>query len=55
MKGLEGYTLSRRDDLESLGYTIMDLIDNENIPWNNTPNNSDILSLKRAFLENDTS
>ena len=27
MSGLIGYTLSRRDDLESLGYSIMCLID----------------------------
>ena len=29
MQGLAGYTLNRRDDLESLGYSIMFLIDKE--------------------------
>ena len=31
--GLEGYTLSRRDDLESLGYSILRVIDPDNFPW----------------------
>ena len=33
MSGLDKYTLSRRDDIESLGYTIMYLIDADKIPW----------------------
>ena len=33
IKTLEGYTISRRDDLESLGYTFMYLIDAESVPW----------------------
>ena len=38
MSGLSGYTLSRRDDVESLGYSIMCLIDKENVPWIQTDN-----------------
>ncbi len=33
IKALEGYSLSRRDDLECLGYTIMYLLDPSKIPW----------------------
>lgn len=38
MQGLTGYTLSRRDDLEALGYSIMFLIDKDQVPWINTDN-----------------
>jgi hypothetical protein len=43
MSGLIGYTLSRRDDLESLGYSIMCLIDRDQVPWINTDNKEGIL------------
>ena len=33
IRTLEGYTISRRDDLESLGYTIMYLNDASSVPW----------------------
>jgi serine/threonine protein kinase len=33
IKALEGFSLSRRDDLESLAYTIMYLYDPSKIPW----------------------
>jgi hypothetical protein len=49
MSGLEGYTLSRRDDLESLGYSIMYLIDADRIPWKINNNKKDILVTKKEF------
>jgi hypothetical protein len=54
MSGLEGYTLSRRDDLESLGYSIMYLIDVDKIPWKENNNKKDILITKREFSTADT-
>ena len=49
MGGLEGYNLSRRDDLESLGYTIMCLIDKTSVPWMTMDNKQAILEAKREF------
>jgi hypothetical protein len=49
MSGLYGFTLSRRDDLESLGYSIMCLIDRDLVPWINTDNKEGILAQKREF------
>jgi serine/threonine protein kinase len=49
MSGLKGYTLSRRDDLEQLGYTIMYLIDQANVPWLSKDNKQAILDEKTAF------
>ena len=51
MSGLDGYTLSRRDDLESMGYSIMHLIDKENIPWKVMENRKDIFDSKREFAQ----
>ena len=51
MSGLDGYTLSRRDDLESMGYSIMHLIDKEHIPWKVMENKKDILDAKREFAQ----
>ena len=33
ISALNKYTIARRDDLESFGYSIMQLIDVANIPW----------------------
>lgn len=44
MSGHFGHTLSRKDDLESLGYSIMFLIDRDLVPWINTHNKSIILA-----------
>ncbi len=33
ISGLEGNTLSRRDDLETLGYTLLYLKDPKSMPW----------------------
>ena len=49
MKGLEGYTLNRRDALESLGYSLMTLIDADKIPWKGMNNKKDILASKIEF------
>ena len=51
MSGLDGYTLSRRDDLESMGYSIMHLIDKENIPWKAMENRKDIFDSKKEFAK----
>ena len=51
MSGLDGYTLSRRDDLESMGYSIMHLIDKEDIPWKDMESRKDILEAKRVFAQ----
>ena len=50
---LKDITSSRRDDLESLGYTIMNLIYESKIPWKNSPSNSSILNSKIFFLNDD--
>ncbi|TNV84535.1 hypothetical protein FGO68_gene13904 [Halteria grandinella] len=47
---LDGFTLSRRDDLESIGYTIMFLQNENQIPWKDQINTREILSSKRNFL-----
>ena len=49
--GLEGFSLNRRDDLESLGYTLMELIDKDNIPWKNVLDIKQISEEKSQFLE----
>ncbi|TNV84616.1 hypothetical protein FGO68_gene11523 [Halteria grandinella] len=48
---LEGYTMSRKDDLESLGYTMMYLTDKEVIPWNDLQTYKEIRQSKVDFLE----
>ena len=51
MSGLRGYTLSRRDDLEMLGYSIMFLIKEDDIEWLRRDNKEAILQDKIAFAE----
>jgi len=41
-----GITNSRRDDLECLGYSLMHLIDEENIPWKDCKLSREILDSK---------
>ncbi|TNV80286.1 hypothetical protein FGO68_gene8739 [Halteria grandinella] len=52
IRSLQGFTLSRRDDLECLGYTIMFLIDNtnENHPWIQCQTIKEIMQAKQNFL-----
>ena len=48
---LEGNNHSRRDDLESLAYTFLFLIDQHKVPWLNETTIKDIAVAKRHFLE----
>jgi hypothetical protein len=50
---LHGYNSSRRDDLESLGYSIMYLIDENAIPWKEKTTKLEIRDLKIQFLQLD--
>jgi len=54
VKALNGYTLSRRDDIESLGYTIMYLLSNDQIPWRDLQSYRDIKTAKEEFLNEST-
>lgn len=51
MNTLKGWNHSRRDDLESLVYSIMYIIDRENVPWVNiaSKENKEILKSKEEF------
>ncbi|TNV83791.1 hypothetical protein FGO68_gene3284 [Halteria grandinella] len=51
INALKEYTLSRRDDLESLGYSIMTLIDKNSVPWIKMSKMKDILISKVEFLK----
>ena len=51
---MEGYTQSRRDDLESLGFTLMYLIDKKAITWGELTKVAEIIPLKREFLVAET-
>ncbi|TNV74674.1 hypothetical protein FGO68_gene11507 [Halteria grandinella] len=51
VRALNGYTLSRRDDIESLGYTIMHLLSNDQVPWKDLQNYRDIKAAKEQFLD----
>ena len=50
---LQGYNSGRRDDLEGLGYTIMELMDKEQLPWRYMESNKDIAQSKLSFLQSD--
>ena len=51
MRALQGYTLSRRDDLEGLGYSIMSLIpNNDGLPWDNIDDRNELCESKRRFV-----
>ena len=47
---MDRYSQSRRDDLEGLGYTIMYLIDEKNVPWYGLTDHSEILKSKEEYL-----
>lgn len=47
---LNKYTISRRDDIECLGYSIMALIDVKKIPWYTCETRDQILASKRSFI-----
>jgi hypothetical protein len=51
---MEGYTQSRRDDLESLGFTLMYLVDKKAITWGELTKVPEIIPLKREFLVAET-
>lgn len=42
--------MSRRDDLECLGYTIMQLVEPSKVPWSEITSKEEILRLKVEFL-----
>ena len=44
IKALNGFTQSRRSDLEALGYAIMCIIDNDAVPWNKLTAKEDIIT-----------
>ncbi|TNV83801.1 hypothetical protein FGO68_gene7883 [Halteria grandinella] len=48
----EGYTLSRRDDLEFIGYMMMHLLYPELVPWRYCSNLRDILKTKLDLIKN---
>ena len=51
IKTLEGFNGFRSEDLESLGYCFMYLIDNERVPWRDSGYDlKQTLSLKKEFL-----
>jgi hypothetical protein len=54
INSLDGYNHSRRDDLESLGYTFMLLINKEQVPWLNDDNVPINLVKKRQFIAEST-
>jgi hypothetical protein len=51
IRAMEGYNQSRKDDLESLGYTYMLLLDSERVPWNGDLTlETTILLKKKSFV-----
>ena len=51
---MKGYNHSRRDDLESLAYAFMYLIDFTKVPWVNDTDQPSIMSKKLEFVGRDT-
>lgn len=51
--GLTGFTLNRRDDIESLGYAIMFIIDKLAVPWVDSKNIKEIIQNKQEFLRSE--
>jgi len=50
---LQGFNGFRRDDLESLGYAIMWMIDKEKVPWRGLEDQRVVLEMKVAFKDRD--
>jgi hypothetical protein len=50
VNALEGKALSRRDDLECLGYSFLSLVEPASIPWKGMTTQSAILQAKLKFL-----
>jgi hypothetical protein len=50
ISAMKGYNHSRRDDLESLAYAFMYLIDYTNVPWANDTDMASILKKKLGFV-----
>ncbi|TNV80915.1 hypothetical protein FGO68_gene3080 [Halteria grandinella] len=51
INALQGYNLSRRDDIVSLGFTLMELVEPEHVPWKNFKDSKEILLEKRNFIQ----
>jgi len=54
-KSLQGKNHSRRDDLESLAYTFMFIINPNLVPWKREKEKEPILNKMLAFISTDTS
>jgi hypothetical protein len=52
---MEGFNHSRRDDLESLAYSFMLLIDSSKVTWSSETDKTSILKKKREFIERENS
>lgn len=51
IRSLDGYTQSRRDDLEALGYVFMCMIDEDRVSWRQQGEQKEIMKAKTRFLE----
>lgn len=50
INNLEGKNTFRKEDLECLGYCIMELINTQKVPWSNIESPEKVLEEKRRFL-----
>ena len=50
MHALNAYTLNRRDDMESIGYTFFFLLDPEKITWKDCRDQKEIYDRKIEFI-----